>query len=136
MTAIPWTIGPPSPEQVAAHALAHPVCGDMCLWKVVTPSGLIDHIYLRPGSIVPPVYRHLSKWLEARWLPVTAEGVPVDYEALRAKVERLETLAISAYHWLETHGRMENHGHRGPNSACAECQIVNTLAELTGGKTQ
>lgn len=80
---IPWLTRPPTAEEVAAHAKAYPVFGTRGLWLWAPPQ---PYDFVMPASL-----RMLEvidgKWIAgdrekddragARWLPCTAEGIPV-----------------------------------------------------------
>lgn len=88
MSAIPWLTEPLTFEQVKAHAAAHPVRGvahGVGAWLVHHPGyppgiellgtsedGWIYHL----DDVRSPEQIETRTWI-ARWLPCTADGVPV-----------------------------------------------------------
>lgn len=142
---IPWIVGPPTPEQVAAHAKVHPVGDDCGLWRY-RGNALPGYCRLRvmdskvcvfDPSVVDGYYWQIvsASNYAYRWLAVTAEGVPVDYEALRAKVERLRVNIAVMPHYDDCPFWG---GRQAPDDEC-NCGVTELLeiadAELMGGNT-
>ena len=87
---VSWITGPPTPEQVAEHARQYPfggAHGTSGLWLLARsypadPAGPhITELELVEGTIVGYSQKRF------RYLPLTAEGLPVDYVALKAVAE-------------------------------------------------
>ena len=100
-TAIPWLTEPPTFEQVKAHATAHP-CRDYSagLWLIVpVVTGALPHVMAmtvddKRGCVMClndrvwfDLHNGHSNLTGLRWLPCTADGVPV---AMAEMAERLE----------------------------------------------
>lgn len=105
-TTIPWFTEPPTFEQVKAHAAAHP-CRDYSagLWLIVpVVTGALPHVMAMTvdddrGRIMclndrvhPRVWFDLhnghAKLDGLRWLPCTADGVPVAMAEMLAEIAR------------------------------------------------
>ena len=105
-----WIVGPPTPEQVAEHAKRHPYGfvaktghwlrlrrgydgAELCLLSVGIQEGIV-------------LCNSCCGWqtlegMEDLYLPVTAEGLPVDYAALKAEnaAIRAAAIAVLSYSW-------------------------------------
>ena len=102
--AIPWLTKPPTFEQVKAHAAAHPARGyDAGMWLVVPVAGAaFPRIVAMTANRTPdrvewlnttgPVWVDLHNGLTRldglRWLPCTADGVPVAMAEMLAEIAR------------------------------------------------
>lgn len=74
---IPWLSRPPTAEEVAAHAKAYPLSPSRAptgRWLFVRDDGVAYFVMLMVG-LRPEVLREYEQG--ARWLPCTAEGIPV-----------------------------------------------------------
>lgn len=123
-----WLTGPPSAAQVAQHAKKYP-CS-----RNDAPYGL--WLVLENGAVYPDTIRLMSRDGEevttpgifpvpqrARYLPLTAEGLPTDYAAL-LKVKK----AASRLYRLMSDDSLFSHQHRA--SACIDlCSALKELEE-------
>lgn len=84
---IPWLTRPPTAEEVAAHAKAYPVLECHGLWLYVPPR----HAILGPRPARTVLLHTVSgavlsdtgyELVDARWLPCTAEGIPLCFRDL------------------------------------------------------
>jgi len=72
---IPWLTRPPMAAEISAHAKEYPVSGSSAgRWLFARDDGVVYFLTLSPG-LRPEVLREYHQG--ARWLPYTAEGVPI-----------------------------------------------------------
>lgn len=76
---IPWLTRLPTPEEVAEHAKAHPVDEQFGLWlyRVDDWHAITVLLGVELGSVVNISFNAPDEDPGARWLPCTAEGIPV-----------------------------------------------------------
>jgi hypothetical protein len=122
-----WIQGPPSAEQVAEHAKEHPLYEGFGLWLLVKEGHPDMTLLTTEVGMVNPIVGYRPK--NARYLPLTAEGLPTDYVRLREIVAEYKQIVKNVAAALCPNSPPESREAEFDLDGMGACKIITRIRE-------